>query len=44
MLILEKANELVGQISTFLSVSFVDILSSAFIRLVTFLVNLLLGL
>ena len=44
MLILDKANEFISQISTVMSVSLVDIISSAFIRLITFLVSLLLGL
>jgi len=44
MLILDKAMEFISQISTVMSVSMVDIISSAFIRIVTFLVSLLLGL
>lgn len=44
MPILEKANEILEQISTFMSVSLIDIISSAFMRLLTFLVSLLLGL
>ena len=44
MEIVEKANEIYEQISTFVSLSLMDIISSAFMRLVTFLVNLLLGL
>ena len=44
MHILEKINEVAAQIAGFATVSITDILGSAFIRAVLFLVDLLLGL
>ena len=44
MQFLERISELTDQISTFVNLSLMDIVSSAFMRLVTFIVNLLLGL
>ena len=44
MRILEKANEIVGQVAGFATMSLSDVIGSAFMRLVTFFVNLLLGL
>lgn len=41
---LEKANEVVGQVAGFATMSLTDVIGSAFMRLVTFFVNLLLGL
>lgn len=43
MLILEKANEIVGQFAGFATVSITDVLGSAYMRLVMFFVELLLG-
>jgi len=44
MHILEKINEVTAQIAGFATVSITDILGSAFIQAVLFLVDLLLGL
>lgn len=44
MHILEKANEIIGQVAGFAALSLPDIIGSAFMRLVMFFVNLLLGL
>jgi hypothetical protein len=44
MQFLERISEVTDQISTFVNLSLMDIVSSAFMRLVTFIVNLLLGL
>lgn len=44
MSVLEKANEVVGQVAGFATVSLTDIIGSAFMRLVMFFVELLLGL
>ena len=44
MIILEKVNEIVAQISGFVTVSITDVLGSLFMRVVLFFVDLLLGL
>ena len=44
MSVLEKTNEIVGQIAGFATVSITDLIGSAFMRLVMFFVDLLLGL
>ena len=40
---LDKANEIVGQIAGFATVSLTDVIGSVFMRLVLFFVELLLG-
>ena len=44
MSIFEKANEIVGQVTGFATVSLTDVISSVFMRVVMFFVDLLLGL
>ncbi len=44
MSIFEKANEVVGQVAGFATMSLTDTIGSAFMRLVMFCVELLLGL
>ena len=44
MLFLGKANEVIVQVTGFATMSLSDVIGSVFVRLVTFFVNLLLGL
>jgi len=43
MSLLDKANEIVGQIAGFATVSLTEVIGSVFMRLVLFFVELLLG-